>query len=238
MKLIIPMAGQGRRLNGAYGKPKPLVEVAGRPMIYWALKSFEGMSFTEVVFVVLEEHVERHGIGRVLSELVPRMRLVAVPHTTEGQLCSVLAARDYLDCDEGVLIASCDTYVKSTLKEDIACSSEECEGIISVIDLPGERWSFARTDGTGRVVEVAEKKRISNRASTGLYYFARGRTFLQAADKVISAGRKTRGEYYVIMVYQEYLARGARIEIAHAEEMWDMGTPEAIAQFERSVKCI
>ncbi len=45
-------------------------------------------------------------------------------------------------------------------------------------------------------------------------------------------GEKTRGEYFVISVYQKYIQRGWRVGICPATEMWDMGTPEALAQFE------
>src|SRR5690606_27192673 len=104
-------------------------------------------------------------------------------------------------------------------------------GIISVADMPGDRWSFARTDENGRVVEVAEKVRISNQASTGLYYFASGRELLAVADEMIANGEKTRGEYYVMPVYQKYIARGRPVTVSPATAMWDMGTPEALATF-------
>jgi UDP-N-acetylglucosamine diphosphorylase / glucose-1-phosphate thymidylyltransferase / UDP-N-acetylgalactosamine diphosphorylase / glucosamine-1-phosphate N-acetyltransferase / galactosamine-1-phosphate N-acetyltransferase len=84
----------------------------------------------------------------------------------------------------------------------------------------------------GRVLEVAEKVRISDHASTGLYYFASGRELLTVADEMIAKQEMTNGEYYVIPVYQKYIQRGWRVQIAIASEMHDMGTPEALAAFE------
>ena len=43
----------------------------------------------------------------------------------------------------------------------------------------------------------------------------------------------TCGEYYLIPVYQKYVDRGLRVELSVAQAMWDMGTPEALAAFER-----
>jgi dTDP-glucose pyrophosphorylase len=132
-----------------------------------------------------------------------------------------------------LLVASADTLVISQLSTDIHSRPAECHGIISVADLPGERWSFARTDESGRVVEVAEKKRISDHASTGLYSFANGRQFVEIGDEIVRNDEKTRGEYYVIPVYQKYIQRGWRVEISRASQVWDMGNPQAILEFER-----
>jgi len=154
---------------------------------------------------------------------------------TEGQLCTVLAARDWITKDEDLLIASADTYVISPLANNIAQRAADCRGIISVARLPGERWSFARVDEQGHVVEVAEKIRISDYASTGLYYFSNGCEFVKFADEIIAKQEKTRGEYYVIPVYQKYIDKGCNIGISIAQEMWDMGMPEAAAQFEKSL---
>ena len=228
------MAGRGSRLAGLAGLPKPLIPVAGRPMVAWALQSLVGFGEISPIFVALAEHEHEFGLRAALAEVVGRDPvLVLLDDVTEGQLCTVLAARDLLLPEEDLLIASADTLVASDLAVDIAGCRTDTGGIISVIDLPGDRWSFARTDDSGAVVEVAEKVRISNLASTGLYYFASAGEFMDAADEMIARGEKTRAEYYVIPVYGKYIERGHRVEVSVAREMWDMGTPDAIATFER-----
>ena len=124
----------------------------------------------------------------------------------------------------------------SDLASTIANRPANCAGIISVANVPGDRWSFARTDDQGRVVEVAEKVRISDHASTGLYYFSSGCQFVEVGDAMIRAGEKTRGEYYVIPIYQKYIERGWLVTIAPAVEMWDMGTPEALNIFKNHLQ--
>jgi NDP-sugar pyrophosphorylase family protein len=238
MNVVVPMAGRGSRFaDRGVRTPKPLIPVAGRPMIAWALESLVDVVCSRIVFVVLERHEQDHGVTALLRRLAaPRsVQVVRIPEVTEGQLCTVLAARDIIDSDEDVLVASSDTYVTSRLGEAISGRRDDCRGIISVAAVPGDRWSFARVGPDGGVVEVTEKVRISNHASTGLYYFASGREFVGTADGLIRAQRKTRGEYYVIPVYQEYIARGWRVEIAEASQMWDLGTPEAKAEFEAAV---
>lgn len=235
MKVVIPMAGRGSRLAG-YLKdiPKPLIPVAGQAMLAWALDSLAGIEYTQIIFIALAEHETKYGLSELLGRLVGQQaELILLDEVTEGQLCTVLAARQAINGDEDVLVGSADTYVVSNLGRAIAHRRPDCHGIISVANMPGNRWSFARTDESEQVVEVAEKIRISNHASTGLYYFANGRELVEVADEMIRNQEKTRGEYYVIPVYQKYIARGWRVDISVASEMWDMGTPEALARFEK-----
>lgn len=234
MKVVIPMAGRGSRFaDQGKSVPKPLIPVAGEPMISWALKSLESLSFSEIIFIALKQHNIDFSIDQTLSNICKwPHKTILIDHVTEGQLCTVLAAKKYLNTDEDFLISSSDTYVVSNLNRDIHKKSEDCHGIISVADLPGDRWSFARTDCEGNVVEVAEKIRISNHASTGLYYFSRGYEFVDEAEKLISNQEKTRGEYYVIPLYLKFIQRGYKIRLSLASEVWDMGNPEALDAFE------
>lgn len=238
MKVVVPLAGRGSRFaDQGVGVPKPLIPVRDRPMIAWALESLSGVSYSRVIFVALAEHEVRYGVVDLLRRLVNRApaEVILLPGVTEGQLCTVLAAEEIIDGEEDLLVASADTYVVSDLGGAIAARSDLCRGIISVVNMPGDRWSFARTDETGRVVEVAEKARISDHASTGLYYFSSGKEFVEAARGVIRGGEKTRGEYYIMPVYQKYIDRGWWVGISKAMEMWDMGTPAALEAFQSHV---
>jgi NDP-sugar pyrophosphorylase family protein len=232
------MAGRGSRLIGHQGDiPKPFLMVGGRPMLAWAMKSLENVAYSQIVIIMLREHAEKYGVENHLEQLSDeRQKLILLDHVTEGQLCTVLAARDLINTDEDVLVSSSDTYVVSNLAQDIISRHKECHGIISVANQPGDRWSFVRTDDTGRVIEVAEKHRISNHASTGMYYFSNGRELVNTAEEMIEKQEKTRGEYYVIPVYQKYIERRWQVATSVAQEMWDMGTPDALTMFEKHLR--
>jgi dTDP-glucose pyrophosphorylase len=232
MKVIVPMAGRGSRFkNVGEMTPKPLIPVLGKPMLYWALKSIDGIEYSQLVFIALKEHEVNFGLKTLLHELYGNnVTLILIDEVTEGQLCTVLAAEEHLNSSEDLLITSSDTFVKSKIGDHISRKADDCAGLISVANLPGDRWSFAKVDETGRVTEVAEKRRISNYASTGLYYFANGYDFLTEAKRIIENKEKTQGEYYVIPVYQKLIERGLKIEISLADEVYDMGTPESLRQ--------
>lgn len=234
MIVVVPMAGRGSRYSEkGFDTPKPLIEVNGKPMVHWALDSLQDLSISRLIFVALKEHEVEFGVRRLLAGYKGfNTEFIFLEDVTEGQLCTVLAAEVFFKTDEDILIAASDTFVKSSIQRDVELSNGKFDGLISVFDLPGDRWSFARTNALGNVVEVAEKKRISNLASTGLYYFSNAKNFCAIAKKMIASGERTNNEYYVIPLYQKMIDQGMRIGVSHADEVWDMGTPEAKLLFE------
>ena len=177
MLLVIPLAGRGSRYsNVGYTIPKPLIEVSGKPMLYYAFQSVKQVKYSKVIFIALEEHEKSFGVNKIIKEQITEdFELILLDEVTDGQLCTVLTASKYFKENEGLLIAASDSYIESNIGFEI--KNSDADGIISVIDIPGEQWSFAKTDENENVIEVTEKVRISNHASTGLYYFKNAKQF-------------------------------------------------------------
>lgn len=232
MLLIIPMAGRGSRFaNVGYQTPKPLIAVNGKPMLYHAFQSVKNVPYSKVIFIALREHEEQYGVGNIIeTQITSPFELILLDEVTEGQLCTVLTAAPYFSENESLLIAASDSYIDSDIA--IELKHTRADGLISVCNLPGEQWSFAKTNEVGEVIEVAEKTRISDFASTGLYYFKDAKQFQYLAEELINKKETTKGEYYIMPLYNKLIAQGATIKLSHAKAMWDMGTPEAKQRFE------
>ena len=69
--------------------------------------------------------------------------------------------------------------------------------------------------------------------SSGIYYFKEAKKFEQLAEELITNKETTKGEYYIMPVYNKMIELGATIKLSHAKAMWDMGTPEAKLKFEQ-----
>lgn len=232
MLLVIPMAGRGSRYaNVGYQTPKPLIEVNGKPMLYHAFQSVKNVPYRKVVFIALREHEEQYGVRTIIEQQITTpFELILLDEVTEGQLCTVLTAADFFEENEGLLIAASDSYIESDINNELLHAN--ADGVISVCNLPGEQWSFAKTNDKGDVIEVAEKTRISDFASTGIYYFKNAKQFQQLAEELVTKKETTKGEYYIMPLYNKLIAQGATIKLSHAKAMWDMGTPEAKQRFE------
>lgn len=231
MIVVIPMAGRGSRYsNLGYSTPKPLINIEGKPMLYYAFNSVRKIKYDKIIFIALKEHDEVYNLNKLIrKEIVNDFELILLDEITEGQLCTVLKAKDYFKKGDGILIAASDSYVESDIHLEIDC---KCDGLISVANLEGNNWSFASVDNEGRVVEVREKDRISEHASTGIYYFSDAKVFEIEAERLISNKETTKNEYYVMPVYQKLINNNKLIKLSHAKSMWDMGTPEAKSKFE------
>lgn len=235
MNIVIPMAGRGNRfLERGTTIPKPLIPVRGRPMYSWAMDSLPLDKAGRVIFVCLEEHLRERELSADIEARYGRWNPMVIPlsQVTEGQACTVLCASAWINNDDPLLIYNADTFLISDIGARLALLDDDVDGLLSVFRARGDHWSFARVDSTGRVVETAEKRRISEWATTGLYYFARGREFVHHAESMIRADERERGEFYVAPVYNRMIRSGARIEVDVASQVWVLGTPQELAYFE------
>lgn len=236
INVVIPMAGLGQRFVAAgYEQPKPFIEVEGRTLIEIVLDNM-ALPGARYVLVARGEHLRSH--PSVFERLGATRNVVIVPlaHVTEGAACTVLEASAHLDSDTPLLIANSDQYVEmavADLLED--ARTRALDGSILTFVEPGRdpKWSYAAVGPTGLVTRVEEKVAISEHATVGIYYFARGRDFVAGARRMVAADQRVNGEFYVCPVYNELLATGARIGIYDlpTERMHGLGTPEDLERF-------
>lgn len=232
MIVVMPMAGRGSRFsNKGYQTPKPLIQVDGIPMFVRSLGSLGDLVYEQLVIISLKEHEETYRVSDLIDKYLPSkpVKLILIDEVTDGQLCTVLLASEQF-INKPVLVMASDTLVEGKIDSDIR-NLGDAKGLISVINLPGDAWSFARTNEEGIVVEVQEKIRISEHASTGLYFFSSGDELIYFGNEMIRNNERSRGEFFVIPVYQKLIQAGFPIKITKAKNMWDMGTPESLNRF-------
>ena len=95
------------------------------------------------------------------------------------------------------------------------------------------KWSFAKTNEQGFVTEVAEKRPISDKATVGIYYWAKGGDYVKYTEQMIENDTRVNGEFYVCPVFNEAISDDKKFKIFDLEEdsMWGLGTPEDLKVF-------
>ena len=185
MNILIPMAGAGSRFEKAgYTFPKPLIDVAGQPMIQTVIENLNLQG--KYIFLVRKEHYEIYDLKSLLNLIAPNCEIVQIEGLTEGAACTVLKAQELIDNDEPLIIANADQFIKWNSFETISMFNEpDVDGGILTFKSIHPKHSFAKVDGDGFVLEVAEKKPISNDATVGIYYWKRGLDYVLYAESMI-----------------------------------------------------
>ena len=228
------MAGAGKRFKEVgYSLPKPLIDVAGQPMIQRVVESLniEG----QYIFIVQKEHIDKYHIDQTLRQIVPDCRLVVVAGVTEGQACTALLASPLIDSEEELMIVNCDNYfLWETDTFTTTINNPEIDGMIFTFkDKSGNKsWSYAEVDDTGRVLQGAEKEVISTTALAGAFYWRRGSDFIEFTNSMISKDVRVNNEFYISPVFNEAISAGKKIFDYNILEMRSMDTPESLAEFE------
>ena len=231
LNVLIPMAGAGSRFEKAgYTFPKPLVEADNKPMIQWVIESLNLDS--NYIFLVQREHQQKYNISSTLKILKPNCKIVYLDGVTEGAACTTLLAKKFINNDNPLIIANSDQFIEwDTSKTMYNFYSKKIDGGILCFNSSHPKWSYAKVDKNNYVKKVAEKKVISNNATVGLYFWKKGKDYVNYAEKMIKKNIRVNNEFYVCPVYNEAIQDNKKIIIDRADKMWGLGTPEDLDFF-------
>ncbi len=229
MKAIILLAGLGTRLRPhTYSRPKPLVNVAGKPVLGHIMDGMAEIQFDEIVFIVgyLGGQIEKW-----VSKTYPQLNARYVEQKEmRGQAHAIALAKQFID--QPVLIIFGDTIWETDWSR---LDRVKGDGLVFVKEVVDPRRFGVVTLENGFITRFVEKPKmpLSNLAVIGVYYLKDWRGLVRAIDDLLEQNIQTQGEYYLADALQLMLTRGAKLE-AEAISVWeDCGTREALLQTNR-----
>lgn len=237
LDIVIPMAGRGSRFQKeGYTLPKPLIPVHGKPMIEAVINNIRPTCEHRFIFLCLQEHEKEYAISNELKKIVPNSQVVLINSVTEGAACTVLLAREFINNESPLMIANSDQWVDININDYLKkMDVEKADGLIMTMSANDPKWSYVRFDDSGKVIEVVEKKVVSNEATVGIYNFRKGSDFVKAADEMIKRELKVNGEYYVAPTYNQLIKLGKKIVVYNVGEemngMYGLGIPSDLESF-------
>lgn len=236
INIVIPMAGAGSRFAKAgYTKPKPFIDVLGKPMICHVL---DNLNIPDSKFILLarKEHYQSEPETIQWIKDNYNVEFVLIDKLTEGAACTVLHAHRLINNDTPLLIANSDQIVDMNVSDYIKDSEDRnLDGsVLCFVDAElNPKWSFAKIDNNGIILEIKEKQPISEFATVGIYYFAKGNIFVSNAIDMIVRNERVNNEFYVAPVYNYAIASGDRFGIYNIDmsQMHGTGTPEDLDKY-------
>ena len=168
----------------------------------------------------------------LLNLITPNCTIVEVDGLTEGAACTALMAKEFINNDNPLFFANSDQFVEWDSNEFMYKMQEtNVDGGIVTFESTHPKWSFAKTNDDGYVIEVAEKNPISNMATVGFYYWKLGSDFVKYAENMINKEIRVNNEFYVCPVFNEAINDGKKIITFNVKKMWGIGIPEDLEYF-------
>jgi glucose-1-phosphate thymidylyltransferase len=221
MQVIIPLAGKGTRLRPhTHVTPKPMLPVAGRPIMSYVMDDVERLGgIDEVIYITghLKEKVEAYA-----TRAHPLPSRFVEQHVQDGTAGAVHLARPHVRSP--LLIIFVDTIFDADLS---VIHDTDADGIIWVKEVDDwQRFGVVLTDADGHMTRIVEKPRepVSRRANIGLYYVRNWRLLYEGIDHVL-AQPANKGEYYLTDAFQYMIDQGARLKVIDVEGWYDAGEP-------------
>jgi dTDP-glucose pyrophosphorylase len=237
INVVITMAGRGSRFYDAgYKVPKYEITAHGRSLFEWSLLSLENFLTPQsrLIFVCLQENMASSFILGITKTLgISEVHIIELKELTDGQATSAYLSRDLWNPEWPLLIYNIDTYVnpRAIKPADIRPGSD---GWVPCFQVSGDHWSFVKLGEDGWAVDLAEKQRISDYASIGLYYFNRAGQYVDLYERFFRESKNlVRGEKYVAPLYRQLLADGGKVSLSDLpiSDVHVLGTPAELDQF-------
>lgn len=234
INIVIPMAGAGSRFAKAgYKKPKPFIDVLGKPMICHVLDNLD-MPDAKFILLARKEHYDNEPETIQWIKDNYNVEFVLIDKLTEGAACTVLHAHRLINNDTPLLIANSDQIVDMNIADYISDSNaRNLDGSVLCFQDDDSKWSYAKIDDNGYIVVIKEKVVISEHATVGIYYFAKGRIFVENAIDMLVRNERVNNEFYVAPVYNYAIDKGDKFGIYSIDmsQMHGTGTPEDLDKY-------
>lgn len=227
MKIIIPMAGMGKRMRPhTLTVPKPLIPVAGKPMVQRLVEDISKVCTTkidEIGFIIGNFGKEAEENLLKIAENVGAKGKIYYQHEALGTAHAILCAKDLLDGK--VIIAFADTLFRADFT-----LSEDNDGTIWVQKVTDPRaFGVVKINAENIITDFIEKPQefISDLAIIGIYYIKDGANLRKELQYLIDNDLKEKGEFQLTNALENMKAKGIKFSPGAINEWLDCGNKDA-----------
>lgn len=230
MKAAIIAAGLGERLRqGGYTQPKPLVPVAGQPLIDYVLGAVSAAGLRQVACIVNEQS---DGIEAHCRQRWPDLRFEFVRRTTPSSMESLFTLSPLLTDDRFLLLTTDAVFAASALCNFLAASNSrtDADGVLAVNGfVDDEKPLWVALSSGGRITALGPAARPSGLVTAGFYVFSC--TIFREIAVARAASFRALREFL-----GHLLARGYRLYGEQVSKTVDVDRPEDLGVAEAFVR--
>jgi glucose-1-phosphate thymidylyltransferase len=235
MKIIVPMAGMGKRLRPhTLTTPKPLLPIAGKPIVQRLVEDIVAISdqkVEEIAYVVgrFGEAAEKHLIQ--VAESLGAKGTIHYQDEALGTAHAILCAASALNGP--VTVAFADTLFKADFKLDTSK-----DGVLWVQKIEDPRqFGVVIINEEGVITEFKEKPQeyVSDLAMIGIYYFKDGENLKNELQYLIDNNIMNSNEYQLPDALRNMVNKGAKFTPGAVQDWMDCGNKEAMVDTNKKV---
>ncbi|MCC6312626.1 MAG: NTP transferase domain-containing protein [Thermomicrobiales bacterium] len=223
MDIILPVAGLGSRLRPqTWNKPKPLVSLAGKPILEHVIDRVMPLRPNRLVFITgyLGDQIEEWATRRYDMPLA----FVEQP-VMRGQSDAILKTREIVTGDALIL------FPDMLFETDWSVIGEtDADAVMFTKEVEDPSALGVAVVEEGRITRLVEKPRepISNLAVIGIYYVREMPRLFAAMDEQLRRRIALKNEYFIADALQIMIDEGAKVVAAPVTEWEDCGTVETL----------
>lgn len=224
MKIIVPMAGMGKRMRPhTLTVPKPLIPVAGKPIVQKIIEDLAkvcGTGIEEVAFIIgpsFGAAVEKELIA-VAKKLGARGSIYYQEEPL-GTAHAIMCARESIEGN--VLVVFADTLFKADFTLD-----RSKDGIIWVQKVEDPKpFGVVKVNADNIITDFVEKPEhfVSDLAIIGIYYFRDGLNLRKELQYLLDNDIRDKGEFQLTNALENMKAKGLKFEPGQVTEWLDCG---------------
>ena len=227
MKIIVPMAGIGKRMRPhTLTVPKPLIPIAGKPIVQRLIEDIAGMSpekIDEIAFVIGDFGKDIESRLSDIAYSVGANPKIYYQDAPLGTAHAILCAEESLTGK--IIIAFADTLFKTDYKIDV---NNDSVILVNKVDNPNA-FGVVKVDKDNLVTDFIEKpvKFVSDLAIIGIYYFREAENLRDNLRDLIKKKFLVNNEYQLTDALQNMRNTGLQFKITKVSEWLDCGNKNA-----------
>lgn len=227
MRIIVPMAGMGKRMRPhTLTVPKPLIPIAGKPIVQRLVEDIAKVCqepIEEVAFIIGDfgKAVEKQLVG--IAESVGARGTITYQDEPLGTAHAILCAKESLEGK--VVVAFADTLFKADFTLDTSA-----DGTIWVQKVEDPRpFGVVKLNDQDEITDFVEKPEtfVSDLAIIGIYFFQDGAYLRQELQYLLDNNILDKGEFQLTNALENMKNKGTVFVPARISEWLDCGNKDA-----------
>ena len=233
MIILIPIGGIGSRFKkNKYNKPKALIKVFGKEILFWLIDSLNIKDDT-MLYIPYNKEYLKYRFESLLKKKYPSInfKFLALENDTRGAAETLnIALKKLKVIDQPIISLDSDNfYLINILKLWNKNNSIVIFDDKSKLPL----YSYVKINKDNKVIDIIEKEKISDNACTGCYAFKSYKELLKYTEYIIKNNIKQKDEFYTSTVIKEMIKNGYSFDTVKIkkENFICLGTPLQLKYF-------